>query len=70
VDLRTENGAAARGAGADVIAWRYARLRRAGFDTELAELLARDWGADLHELIELVERGCTPQLAARILAPC
>jgi hypothetical protein len=24
---------------------------------------------DLHELIELVERGCPPALAARILAP-
>jgi hypothetical protein len=24
---------------------------------------------DLHALIELVERGCPPELAARILAP-
>ena len=35
----------------------------------LAEELACDWRYDLHALIELVERGCEPALAARILAP-
>jgi hypothetical protein len=54
---------------ADVIAWRRARLRTAGFDTELAEHLSRECGVDLHALIELVERGCPAPLAARILAP-
>jgi hypothetical protein len=38
-------------------------------DRELAQQLARDRGVDLHALIELVERGCPPSLAARILAP-
>jgi hypothetical protein len=31
--------------------------------------LARDPRLDLHTLVELVERGCPPELAARILAP-
>jgi hypothetical protein len=31
--------------------------------------LARDPRTDLHALLELVDRGCRPELAARILAP-
>jgi hypothetical protein len=54
---------------ADVVAWRRARLRNAGFDSELADQLSRECAVDLHALIELVERGCPSQLAARILAP-
>jgi hypothetical protein len=57
-----------RGA-ADIVAWRRAQLRNAGFDAKLAEQAARECGVDLHALIELVERGCPPPLAARILAP-
>jgi hypothetical protein len=57
------------GGGADVVAWRRARLRKAGFDTKLTERLLRERGVDLHALIELVERGCPPPLAARIVAP-
>jgi hypothetical protein len=41
----------------------------AGFDRELAERVSRESAVDLHALIELVERGCPPPLAARILAP-
>jgi hypothetical protein len=52
-----------------IASWRYERLRRAGFDTELAEALSHDSAWDLHALIGLVERGCPPELAARILAP-
>jgi hypothetical protein len=44
-------------------------LRKAGFDSELAERLSRECAVDLHALIELVERGCPPPLAARIVAP-
>jgi hypothetical protein len=69
VDLRTGERDGAGRAAADVIAWRRARLRKAGFDTELAEHLSRERGVDLHALIELVERGCPAPLAARILAP-
>jgi hypothetical protein len=52
-----------------VVAWRREQLRAAAFPAELADALARDWRVDLHTLIELVERGCNPVLAARILAP-
>jgi hypothetical protein len=54
----------------DIARWRAERLRAAGFDLELAGKLAVDHRYDLHALIELVERGCPPALAARILAPC
>ncbi|MGH2995416.1 MAG: hypothetical protein ACRDON_11735 [Gaiellaceae bacterium] len=53
----------------DVVAWRRRQLRDAGFDDALAALLAGDCRVDLHALIELVERGCPSELAARILAP-
>ena len=49
-------------------AWRRERLLAAGFEGELARQLA-DGRVDLHELIGLVESGCPPHLAARILAP-
>jgi hypothetical protein len=49
--------------------WRRARLRKAGFDIALTERLSHEPGVDLHALIGLVERGCPPPLAARILAP-
>jgi hypothetical protein len=45
------------------------RLRKAGFDGRLTQQLSRECVVDLHALIELVERGCPPSLAARILAP-
>jgi hypothetical protein len=52
-----------------VAAWRRAQLVEAGFPVRLADALAADGRYDLHALIELVERGCAPELAARILAP-
>jgi hypothetical protein len=68
VNPRTEE-VAARQETAGVVAWRRARLRKAGFGIELAEELSRERDVDLHALIELVDRGCAPPLAARILAP-
>jgi hypothetical protein len=53
----------------DVVAWRRGRLERAGFDPPLADALAGDRRTDVHALLELVDRGCPPALAARILAP-
>jgi hypothetical protein len=41
----------------------------AGFTSPAAARLAADLRFDLHALIELVERGCAPELAVRILAP-
>ena len=49
--------------------WRRARLERAGFDATLAAELAANAAIDLHALLELRDRGCPPELAARILAP-
>jgi hypothetical protein len=51
------------------VAWRRAQLVDAGFSLPLAHVLADDGRYDLHALIELVERGCPPELASRILAP-
>lgn len=52
-----------------VIAWRASLLRDAGCPATLAHTLARDRRYDLHELLELIDRGCPAELAARILAP-
>jgi hypothetical protein len=53
----------------DVASWRRRRLRAAGFEPGLAESVAHDCAMDLHALLSLVDRGCPPDLAARILAP-
>lgn len=55
--------------GHDVAQWRREQLTRTGFALPLATTIAKDARYDLHGLIELVERGCQPDLAARILAP-
>jgi hypothetical protein len=50
--------------------WRRRRLMAAGCAEPLARRLADDdAGVDLHELLVLLDRGCHPELAARILAP-
>jgi hypothetical protein len=54
---------------AEVTAWRRDQLEHSGFPQALASRLAEDGRYDLHALIELVERGCPPRLAVRILAP-
>ena len=57
------------GAATQVVAWRREQLLAARFRFELADQLAADWRFDLHALIELVEQGCEPALAVRILSP-
>ena len=52
-----------------VFSWRCRQLTAAGFSPELARHVAQDPAYDLHALIELVERGCPPALAVRILGP-
>jgi hypothetical protein len=42
---------------------------RAGVEGDLAASIASDCAMDLHAIIELLERGCPPRLAARIVAP-
>jgi hypothetical protein len=53
----------------EIVVWRRQQLVEAGFSRELARRVADDSSYDLHALIELVERGCPPALAVRILAP-
>lgn len=66
--MATETGFQA-GAETQVVAWRREQLIAANFRFALADKLAADWRFDLHALIELVEQGCEPALAVRILAP-
>jgi hypothetical protein len=53
----------------DIVGWRRRQLAGAGFPARVAFRLAHDTRYDLHALLELVDRGCSPQLAVRILAP-
>jgi hypothetical protein len=52
-----------------VVVWRARRLREAGLAPPMAERIALDGAYDIHALLELVDRGCPPQLAVRIVAP-
>ena len=66
--MRTSTGFE-QGGRQEVTAWRRDQLVHAGFPLPDARRLARDARYDLHALLELVGRGCSPELAARILAP-
>ena len=48
--------------------WRTAELMRVGFPGDDAVALAGRFDVDLHDAIALVERGCPPALAIRILS--
>ena len=63
------DGCGAAGPPVDVTVWRRCRLLEAGFDADLAGRLAADRRVDVHALLQLVDRGCPPVLAARILSP-
>ena len=47
--------------------WRTSELMRVGFPGDDAVALAARFEVDLHEAIEVVQRGCPPALAIRIL---
>jgi hypothetical protein len=49
--------------------WRQLELEQCGFAPPLAARVARHERYDLHQLIELVQQGCSPALAVRILSP-
>jgi hypothetical protein len=57
------------GAATEVERWRRARLEASGMPAQLAAELAASDAYDLHSLLDLLDRGCPPELAARILAP-
>jgi len=50
-----------------VTAWRRSRLLETGFPESLAGRLAADATVDMHALLQLVDRGCPPELAVHIL---
>jgi len=52
---------------AKVESWRLHVLIEAGYPLPLAEKLAAALDADLHEAVELVDKGCDPRTAAEIL---
>ena len=47
--------------------WRTDELIRVGFDPDIAAVMAIEPGIDLHAAIDLIDRGCPPDIAARIL---
>ncbi len=49
--------------------WRRQYLLGVGVDPQLAATVAADLRRDLNALLQLLERGCPPHLAARILDP-
>jgi hypothetical protein len=50
-----------------VLEWRLEQLERAGFRGQVVVDLAERRDIDLHDALRLVEAGCPPALAARIL---
>ena len=50
-----------------VTAWRACELLKAGYEPTMAVELAESPEVDLHAALELVEHGCPPDLAAKIL---
>ena len=47
--------------------WRAEALERAGYEPSAAATLAMRHDVDLHAALNLVEQGCPPDLALRIL---
>lgn len=47
--------------------WRRDELERAGYDSKSAFLLAVSHDIDLHEAVDLLEKGCSRELALEIL---
>jgi hypothetical protein len=47
--------------------WRAEELERAGFGTRAAGRLAARHDIDLHRAVGLLEQGCPPELAVKIL---
>jgi hypothetical protein len=47
--------------------WRTEKLERAGYSYRAAGRLAARQDIDLHQAVRLLERGCSPELALKIL---
>ena len=51
----------------EVVTWRREQLRRAGCRRFESEVLAREPKVDLHAAVALLEQGCPPRIALKIL---
>jgi hypothetical protein len=51
----------------EVLRWRFEVLVRAGYDMEQSAVLAAHVEIDLHDAVQLVDRGCDGETALRIL---
>lgn len=49
------------------IAWRLDQLILAGFEPEAAMIIAQRREIDWHYAVDLVQRGCSPEIALRIV---
>ena len=47
--------------------WRIDELERAGYDPKAAMTLAARHDVDLHRAVDLLHKGCSPELALQIL---
>ena len=47
--------------------WRIDELERAGYEPQAAKALASRLDVDLHRAVDLLHRGCSPELALQIL---
>ena len=50
-----------------LIRWRFSQLRRSGYPEPVAAEIAARFDIDLHEATGLVQAGCPPATAVRIL---
>ena len=51
----------------EVEQWRFVVLQKAGYPKPLAKVLAACLDVDLHDAVELLDRGCSPKTAGEIL---
>ena len=51
----------------EVVAWRMEQLLRAGADPFCAVILAKRSHVDLHDAVDLLDRGCPSKVALEIL---
>jgi hypothetical protein len=47
--------------------WRIDELERAGYDPRAATMIAARHDVDLHFAVDLLRKGCSPELALQIL---
>jgi hypothetical protein len=51
----------------EIVDWRFEQLLRGGYERRQAHVLSQRVEVDLHQAVDLVLRGCPPELALKIL---